>query len=118
MSLGQVGQRCLSEREPELGLGVVAAVEHARITVEFPATRERRIYATGTPVLQRVRFNPGDKVTTRSGTVLEIEEVVEETGLLTYVGGGHRVREDAISDLTSVSSPAERLLAGVAEPSA
>jgi len=97
---------------------VVAAVEHARITVEFPATRERRIYATGTPVLQRVRFNPGDKVTTRSGTVLEIEEVVEETGLLTYVGGGHRVREDAISDLTSVSSPAERLLAGVAEPSA
>lgn len=118
MSLGIVGQRCLSEREPELGLGLVAEVEHARITVEFPATRERRIYATGTPVLQRVRFNPGDKVTTRSGTVLEIEEVVEEAGLLTYVGGGHRVREDAISDLTSVSSPAERLLAGVAEPSA
>lgn len=118
MSLGVVGQRCLSEREPELGLGLVAAVDHARITVEFPATREQRIYARGTPVLQRVQFPVGEKIITRAGETLTVEEVVEEGGLLTYLGGGRRVREDAISDLSSVSSPAERLLAGQADPSA
>ncbi len=39
MSLSTAGQRCLSEREPELGLGVVAQVDRAakRIAVDFPA---------------------------------------------------------------------------------
>ncbi|MFH1497343.1 MAG: RNA polymerase-associated protein RapA [Verrucomicrobiota bacterium] len=117
MSLGFVGQRCLSEREPELGLGQVAELEHARITIEFPATRERRIYARGTPVLKRVQFAPGETVATRAGVTFTIEEVAEEAGLLVYIGGGQRAREDNISDLTSVSSPAERLMAGQAEPS-
>ena len=117
MSLGYVGQRCLSEREPELGLGLVTALEHARITVEFPATREKRIYARGTPVLKRVEFHAGDSVATRTGTKFTVESVEDDRGVLVYLGGGHRVREDAISDITSVSSPAERLLAGQADPS-
>jgi ATP-dependent helicase HepA len=117
MSLTVVGQRCLSEREPELGLGLVAALEHGRITVEFPATRERRIYARGTTVLKRVVFNVGDSLTTRDGTTFAIETVTEENGLQVYAGGGQRAREDAVSDITSVSSPAERLLAGQADPS-
>jgi ATP-dependent helicase HepA len=118
MSLGFVGQRCLSEREPELGLGVVAELDRNRITVEFPATRERRIYARGTPVLKRVQFAAGETVATRAGDKFVVESVVEENGLLTYVGpAGQRVREDVISDLTSVSSPSERLMAGQADPS-
>lgn len=118
MSLGFVGQRCVSEREPELGLGLVAEIDRARVTVEFPATRERRIYARGTPVLKRVQFAAGETVATRDGAALAIESVEEENGLVVYVGAGRRVREDRISDLTSVNSPAERLLAGQAEPSA
>jgi ATP-dependent helicase HepA len=118
MSLGFVGQRCVSEREPELGLGQVAALEHARITVEFPATRERRIYARGTPVLKRVQFAAGETVAPRTGEKFTVASVEETAGLLTYVGPeGQRVREDAISDITSVSSPAERLMAGQADPS-
>ncbi|MDF3059646.1 MAG: polymerase-associated protein RapA [Rariglobus sp.] len=118
MSLGFVGQRCLSEREPELGLGVVAELDRNRITVEFPATRERRIYARGTPVLKRVQFAAGETVATRAGDKFTVETVEETGGLLTYVGSaGQRVREDVISDLTSVSSPAERLMAGQADPS-
>lgn len=118
MSLGFVGQRCLSEREPELGLGVVAELDRTRITVEFPATRERRIYARGTPVLKRVEFRAGDTVATRDGAKFTVESVEQEKGLLVYAGGGRRVREDAISDLAGASSPAERLMAGQAEPSA
>ena len=117
MSLGSIGQRCMSEREPELGLGLVAELDHNRITVEYPATREKRIYARGTPVLKRVEFHEGDNVATSTGEKFTVETVEDDNGVLTYIGGGHRVREDAISDITSVSSPAERLLAGQADPS-
>lgn len=115
MSPGIVGQRCLSEREPELGLGLVATVDAAarRIGIEFPATGEKRLYALGTAVLKRVEFRVGETVASRSGAPWVIAAVEEEAGLLVYVGpGGLRVREDAISDVTSVSLPQERLLAG------
>lgn len=106
----------MSEREPELGLGVVTELDHHRITVEFPATREKRIYARDTPVLQRVQFNVGDQVATRDGRSFTVGSVAESGGLLVYTGGGVTVPESNISDLTSVSSPAERLMAGQAEP--
>lgn len=114
MSSAVVGQRWVSEREPELGLGIVAFVDAAarRIALEFPATGEKRLYALGTSVLKRVQFRAGDSVTDRHGGNLVIESVEEENGLLVYVGGGRRVREDAVSDVTSVSLPQERLLAG------
>jgi ATP-dependent helicase HepA len=114
MSLGVVGQRCMSEREPELGLGVVASVDRAakRIAVAFPASGEQRLYALGTAVLKRVQFRAGETVATRDGGELAIEGVEESGGLLTYVGAGRRVREDAISDVAGVSSPPERFMAG------
>lgn len=118
MSLSVAGQRCLSEREPELGLGVVAQVDRSakRITVDFAAAGERRLYALGTPVLKRVQFRVGEVVATRAGTRFTIERVIDEDGLLTYAGEGRSVREDEVSDVTSVSRPPERLLAGQAEP--
>lgn len=118
MTLGTVGQRCLSEREPELGLGRVTAVDPAarRIAVEFPATGEKRLYALGTAVLKRVQFRVGETVTPRQGAPLVIEAVEEQAGLLVYAGAGRRVREDEISDVTSFDLPDERLLAGQTEP--
>ncbi len=108
----------MSEREPELGLGVVASVDvpARRIAVEFPATREKRLYALGTPVLQRVQFRAGETITTRDGTAFTIDSVEETAGLLTYLCAGRRVREDAISDVTSVDLPQERLLAAQTDP--
>ena len=106
----------MSEREPELGLGVVASVDRLRIGIEFPATGEKRLYALNTPVLKRVQFRAGEVVATREGTNLPIESVEDEGGLLVYVGGGRRVREDVISDVTSVALPQERLMAGQVDP--
>jgi ATP-dependent helicase HepA len=108
----------MSEREPELGLGVVASVDHAakRIAIDFPATKERRLYALSTGVLKRVQFRVGDAVTTRDGVKLTIDAVEEKDGVLTYVGSGRRAREDAISDVTNVGSPQERLMAGQTDP--
>lgn len=118
MSLTVAGQRCLSEREPELGLGVVAQVDAAakRIAVDFPAAGERRLYALNTPVLKRVQFRVGEIVAPRTGARFTIEQVTEAGGLLTYAGEGRSVREDEVSDVTSVSRPPERLLAGQADP--
>jgi ATP-dependent helicase HepA len=119
MAPGVVGQRCISEREPELGLGLVVHVDSAarRIAVEFPATREKRLYALGTSVLQRVQFRVGETIATREGERLTIESVEDEGGILFYLSAGRRVREDRVSDVTNVNSPAERLLAGQTDPS-
>jgi ATP-dependent helicase HepA len=118
MSLDVVGQRCMSEREPELGLGIVADVDRAarRIAIAFPASGERRLYALGTPVLKRVQFRAGETITPRDGPPLVVQSVEEAAGLLIYVGAGRRVGEDAISDVTSVSSPPERLMTGQTDP--
>lgn len=118
MSLRAIGQRCLSEREPELGLGVVARLESGRIEVHFPASGETRLYARGTPVLKRVQFRAGETVRTREGHAFEITSVEEDDGLLYYLAEGRRVREDAVSDLAGVSLPQERLLAGHTDPGA
>ncbi|MEO6995049.1 MAG: SNF2-related protein, partial [Lacunisphaera sp.] len=116
MSLGVVGQRCMSEREPELGLGVVASVDRTRIGIEFPASGEKRLYALGTPVLKRIQFRAGEVVVTREGKKFTIESVEDEAGLLVYIGQNQRVREDVISDVTSVALPQERLMAGQVDP--
>jgi len=116
MSLNVIGQRCISEREPELGLGLVAKMEHGRISIQFPGTGEQRLYTLGTSVLKRVQFRAGETVSTRDGGSVVIESVEEAGGILTYVGQGKRVREDAISDVTSVNLPPERLLAGQVDP--
>jgi ATP-dependent helicase HepA len=150
MSLGVVGQRCMSEREPELGLGIVASVDKPakRIGIKFPATGEQRLYALGTSVLKRVQFRAGETVHTRDGVSLLVESVEDDTsipGLLVYLGkpsassrsphssaaptpvpaalsdlpttrypllATTAVREDALSDVTSVALPQERFMAG------
>ena len=112
MPLDVIGQRCVSEREPELGLGLIASIESGRIGVSFPAAGEQRLYARNTPVLKRVQFRVGETISARGGERLVIAAVAEEAGLLVYSGAGHRLREDAISDLANVLLPQARLLAG------
>ncbi len=116
MELSVVGQRCVSEPEPELGLGVVVGIQGGRIGVSFPATGEQRLYAMGTTVLKRVQFKEGQDVASRAGLKFKIETVEDDGGLLVYVGGGHRLREDEVSDLANSGGPVDRLLAGQADP--
>ena len=86
-----------------------------RIAVGFPATGEKRLYALGTAVLKRVQFRAGETVAARDGAPFVVDSVEEKDGLLTYVGGGRRLREDAVSDVTSVDLPDKRLLAAQTE---
>ncbi len=88
------------------------SLEYGRIGVAFPAAGEQRLYAQGTSVLSRVQFREGQKVATRTGDTFVVETVEEEEGLLVYVGGGHRVREDEVSDVAGATGPLDRLMAG------
>ena len=112
MSLFVTGQRWISESEPELGLGTLVQSSSGRVQVDFKATGETRIYAIENAPLKRVRFRVGDKVRTQEDREFLIEKVVEENGLLIYVGHNFELRETELSDRVSLQGPQERLFAG------
>jgi ATP-dependent helicase HepA len=118
VSFNRIGQRCVSASEPELGLGVVVNLEAGRVRVAFPAAGEQRLYAIGTSVLTRVLFQVGQKVATRRGETFVVETMEDDDGLITYLGGGHRVREDEVSDVAGAAGPLDRLMAGQADEGA
>jgi ATP-dependent helicase HepA len=83
-----------------------------RVQVEFKAAGETRTYATANAPLRRVRFRVGEKVKTAAEREFVVREVIEENGLLTYVGHEERLPEARLSDRTNLRGPQERLLAG------
>lgn len=107
-----VGQRYVSEPEPELGLGIIEVVDGYQVTIGFPASGERRIYAAGATVLKRVVYRVGEKVSDRGGVTFTVEQVNEADGLLTYSGNGFEACEDELADASSFSHPQDRLMAG------
>ncbi|MGB1191720.1 MAG: hypothetical protein ACPG3T_02240, partial [Pseudomonadales bacterium] len=55
-----VGQRWVSQTEPQLGLGLVIETDGRHITLSFPASEEERIYAANSAPLVRVSYQVGD----------------------------------------------------------
>src|SRR3954451_8562548 len=72
-----IGQRWISESEPELGLGTVVQAEAGRVQLTFPASGETRMYASDNAPLRRVRFRIGDRVTTNENTEITVQDVIE-----------------------------------------
>ncbi|OON39972.1 RNA polymerase-binding ATPase [Izhakiella australiensis] len=114
-----LGQRWISDTESELGLGTVVAIDTRMITLLFPATGESRLYAKNDSPVTRVMFNPGDTITSHEGWQLEVEEVTEENGVLTYLGtrtdsGEQQValREVMLDSKLVFNKPQDRLFAG------
>ena len=113
------GQRWISDAESDLGLGTVLEVEFRQITVVFLATGETRIYAKETAPLTRVAFQPGDQLTSHEGWQLKVDSVLDEDGLLTYVGerldNGERavLNEAGLDNFLQFRSPRDRLFAGL-----
>ncbi len=112
-----VGQRWISDTEPDLGLGHIQHVEHRRITIDFLASGQTRIYATGSAPLTRVRFNAGDHIQSQHGWHMTVDRIEDTNGLLTY----HGEREDGaavvlpeaeLANHIHFNQPKERLFAG------
>ncbi|MEM8487443.1 MAG: RNA polymerase-associated protein RapA [Bacteroidota bacterium] len=107
-----VGQRWISEPEPDLGLGTVVELSKGRVQVLFSASGEMRMYAAAGAPLKRVRFKIGDTITTESNEQLTIEDIQEMDNLITYVGNGVSVPEANLSDAISFDTAEDRLLSG------
>ena len=106
------GQRWASEMEPELGVGIVEAVDGRRIHLSFPDSGVVRIYAVQSAPLHRVVLHPGDRIVGENGTRFTITAVETEGGLNIYTGEGMRLREDRMAGMLTLDTPKERLLAG------
>ncbi len=107
-----MGQRWISESEPELGLGVIVEVEGKTVTCFFPAAKVDRRYGTNTAPLRRIRFVEGDEVKAQSGDSFIVESTEESNGIVTYKGAGKTLSESQLADTLSFSKPEERLFAG------
>ncbi len=107
-----MGQRWISESEPELGLGVIVEVEGKTVTCFFPAAKVDRRYGAQTAPLRRIKFVEGDEIKGQDGQVLIVESSTETNGLVTYMGSGQKLPESQLADTLSFSKPEERLFAG------
>src|SRR5947207_9801509 len=67
MSRFIIGQRWISESEPELGLGTVDHADSNRVQIAFKAAGVTRTYSADLAPLKRVRFRVGDKIKTQTG---------------------------------------------------
>ena len=114
-----VGQRWISASEPELGLGVVTAVEHRRVQVRFPLRAEERVYMTENAPLHRYTLSVGDIAREESGTAFRVAQVAHDNGLATYVAeDGTGVSEVRLHPLVELRSVRQRILAAQPEPNA
>ncbi len=116
-----VGQRFLSDAEPELGLGIITEVEFRTISLSFPASQEIRRYAHANAPLTRITFEVGDLLRDADGAEAQVLQVNVAKGLLVYGVRMHLDGEEKIlseielSPLLNLSQPLKRLLAGRTE---
>lgn len=119
-----LGQRWLSETEPELGLGIVADVDHRTVTLAFRSCDQQRRYARQQAPLNRIVFAAGDKITTIHGDDLIIIEVISVDQTMVYhahladdVTETIKLPESLLSDTLALNKPLERLFSGQTDAS-
>ena len=109
------GQRWVSHADSTLGLGIVTHADDRRVTLHFPAVEEERVYAIDRAPLTRLLLKPGDQLTSVDGNELTVENVREQSGVLTYSGtdtAGQRrsIVETELDAHIELNTPIERLL--------
>ena len=107
-----IGQRWISETEPELGLGMVEEVSQHQIKLSFPAATEARTYARVNAPIKRVEFYVGDTIQSQGGDPVVIKAVKVEEGIITYLAGAVKITEMDLADTISFSKPEDRLIRG------
>lgn len=113
-----IGQRYMSEAEPELGLGVLGEIEDKTIIVLFNAVLETRRYGRKTAPLKRIIFDIGDEVTTNSSQKFIVtHREQDEDGLYIYQGEeSQEIIETQLLDSVSFNKPEEKLVNACADP--
>ncbi len=112
-----LGQRWVSNTEPELGLGIVAEINDRHITISFPAASEQRVYASNNAPLTRLRYHQGDTIVDNEEHSFTVTNTMEANGCLIYQCVDHDAQETSIHELelscfVQFSNPKDRLFAG------
>lgn len=115
------GQRWISNTESELGLGLIIDVSFNRVTVLYLASGERRIYARDNAPLTRVIFSVGDTIESVDEEKLHVTQLLENNGLITYVGKNSEGMETALEEVElnhriQFNKPQDRLFIGQIDP--
>ena len=108
----KVGQRWVSENEPELGLGLVEEVNKFQVHLSFPVAEESRIFASENPPLKRVIYKTGDTISSSDGLSFQVERVEELDELFVYHCGEQKIAESDLAESSNFSNPEERILQG------
>lgn len=110
-----VGQRCISDSENNLGLGVIVELNHRSVTILFPAAQEQRIYALNSAPLTRVLFQVGELITHQQGWQGRVLEVLENQEVAFYLvqradnGEEITISEMDLAHKITFSKPQDRL---------
>ena len=112
-----VGQRYLSQLDPQLGLGIIVETETRRVTVAFPAVDEERTYATANAPLSRLLFRVGDDIRLADNQLYPVTAITESSGVAVYTvstpeGQEIDVSEVALAAEIELNQPQQRLLTG------
>lgn len=86
MSEFAIGQRYLSQAEPELGLGVVKAMDGRSLSLMFELAETERQYARQDFPLTRVLFDKGEEIQAKDGRYMIIAEVHQHNDVMIYMG--------------------------------
>ncbi len=108
-----IGQRYMSESEPELGLGVITDMAHKRVTVGFSSVE--RTYSTENAPIRRALFAVGEEISLVSGDQQKVLSVREEDGITFYLCENGEFSEVLLSDTICFTSPLERLFGGFSD---
>ncbi|WP_100643757.1 RNA polymerase-associated protein RapA [Alteromonas facilis] len=90
-----VGQRWISNSEPDLGLGAIIAVSNRTVDILFPATEEQRTYSIVDAPLTRLVFAVGDTIKSHEGWDMLVTQVEEHSGVMNYFGLREDTKQDA-----------------------
>ncbi len=112
-----IGQRWVSQTEPQLGLGIITEISSRQLTVVFPAADDRRTYAHLNSPLSRITYQVGDQLTAMDDQVHTVLDVVENGNLMRYLcqneAGEQRWLEEVhISCFIQLISPQQRICSG------
>jgi len=115
------GQRWVSNTEPELGLGLIDEVQDNRVSIVFPASTVKRLYARQNAPLTRVVFAEKEQITDIKQRQMTVQKVEQEAGVLCYICRDEAGREIKLPELQlnphlQFNKPQERLFAGHTDP--
>lgn len=112
-----VGQRWINEAELSLGLGTLVGFDGRTVRIDFGSIEETRTYARESAALSRARFEVGDRLRSRDGSEITVQDLVEMAELILYQGIDSQgneldIPEMELSDYTQLNRANQRLFAG------